>query len=191
MLLNELVEVMSIDGGKVDQTPVSVDIKAVIDEVLGNITAQISEKNIAMQVDLPENLPVIQINKDALQQILANLLENACLVTPADGEMRLFARVEQRENELSYIHISMTDQGGGIEKVDLPRVFLRRYKMENPLIHGIGDTGVSLSIVKSLVELNKGRVWVDTQAGVGSTFSVLLPVLEDQPNQVNPTVSTS
>jgi len=191
MLLNELVEVMSIDGGKVDQTPVSVDLKAVIDEVLGNITAQISEKNIAMQVDLPENLPVIQINKDALQQILANLLENACLVTPADGEMRLFARVEQRENELSYIHISMTDQGGGIEKVDLPRVFLRRYKMENPLIHGIGDTGVSLSIVKSLVELNKGRVWVDTQAGVGSTFSVLLPVLEDQPNQVNPTVSTS
>jgi two-component system phosphate regulon sensor histidine kinase PhoR len=175
----------------VDQTPVSVNLKAVIDEVVGNISAQISEKNIAMKFDLPENLPVIRVNKDALQQILANLLENACLVTPADGEIRLSARMEQSENEPSYIHISTVDQGGGIEKVDLPKVFMRRYKMENPLIHGIGDTGVGLSIVKSLVELYKGRVWVETEAGVGSTFSVLLPVLDDQLNQVNPTVSTS
>jgi signal transduction histidine kinase len=190
ILLNELVQVMSIDGGKVDQTPVSVDLKTVIDEVVGNITAQITEKNITMQLDLPEKLPTIRINKDALQQILANLLENAWLVTAADGEIKLLAKLEQKENTPSYILISVTDQGGGIENGDLPRVFQRRYKMENPLIHGIGDTGVGLSIVKSLVELYKGRVWVDTKEGVGSTFSVLLPLVEDQSSQINPTEST-
>jgi two-component system sensor histidine kinase VicK len=143
-----------------------------------------------MRVDLPEKLPTIRINKDALQQILSNLLENACLVTPVDGVIRLLAKVEQKENTHSYILISVTDQGGGIEKGDLPRVFLRRYKMENPLIQGIGDTGVGLSIVKSLVELYKGRVWVDTKEDVGSTFSVLLQLADDQPSQIDPIIST-
>ena len=152
ILLNELVQVMSIDGGIVDQTSVSVDLKTIIDESIGNISAQISEKNIAMKVDLPEILPTIRINKDALQQILANLLQNACLVTPLEGEIKLLAKVETKEDTQSHILISLTDQGGGIQKGDLSRVFLRRYKMENPTIQGIGDTGVGLSIVKSLVE---------------------------------------
>jgi two-component system phosphate regulon sensor histidine kinase PhoR len=85
--------------------------------------------------------------------------------------------------------ISVTDQGGGISKEDIPRIFNRRYKMENPLIQGIGDTGVGLSIVKSLVELHKGRVWVDSKEGIGSTFSVLIPLVEDQPETVKSTVS--
>jgi signal transduction histidine kinase len=191
ILLNELIQVMSIDDGKVDQTQVSVDLEPAIDEAVNNIIAQIREKNIAMRVDLPEKLPAIRANKDALQQILENLLQNACLVTPVDGEIRLFARVEQKENELKYMLISVVDQGGGIEPTDLPRVFSRRYKVENPLIHGVGDTGVGLSIVKSLVELHKGRVWVDTQDGVGSTLSILLPLAEDQSSQINPEISTS
>ncbi|OGN95273.1 MAG: hypothetical protein A2Z71_08760 [Chloroflexi bacterium RBG_13_50_21] len=191
ILLNELVQVMSIDGGMVDQTLMTVDLNTVIDEAIGNTTAQINEKNISLQVDKPDTLATIRINKDAFQQILANLLQNACLVTPMDGEISLSANLEQRENTLAFILISVTDQGGGIKQGDLPRVFLRRYKMENPLIQGIGDTGVGLSIVKSLVELYKGRVWVDTQDGVGSTFSVLLPLAEEQNSQRNPVVSTA
>jgi signal transduction histidine kinase len=84
------------------------------------------------------------------------------------------------------MHISVMDQGGGIDKSDISRVFMRRYKMENPHIRGIGDVGVGLSIVKSLVELNKGRVWVESSAGTGSTFSVLLPLAENQPGPQNP-----
>ncbi len=190
ILLNELVQVMSIDGGIVDQTPASVDLKTIVDEAIGNITAQINEKNIMMKVDVPDVLPTIRVNQDALQQILANLLQNACLVTPLEGEIKLAANVEQKEDTPAYILISITDQGGGIDKADLPRVFLRRYKMDNPLIQGIGDTGVGLSIVKSLVELYKGRVWVDTKQGVGSTFSVLLPLVEDQSIAQESAIST-
>lgn len=190
ILLNELVQVMSIDGGTVDQTAVSVDLKTVIDEALGNIAGQISEKNIDMRVELPDKPVAVRVNQDALVQILENLLQNACLVAPVDGWIRLLAIIEQEENAPGYIHISVTDQGGGIEKTDISRVFLRRYKMENPLIQGIGDTGVGLSIVKSLVELNKGRVWVDSKEGTGATFSFLLPLAEEQSHQVSQTAST-
>ncbi len=191
ILLNELVQVMSIDGGTVDLTAVSVDFKTAVDEALGNIAGQISEKNIDMRVELPDTPVALRVNKDALLQILENLLLNACLVTPTDGWIRFLAVIEQQEDVQSYIHISVTDQGGGIEKMDISRVFLRRYKMENPLIQGIGDTGVGLSIVKSLVELNKGRVWVDSKEGAGAIFSVLLPLAEEQIYPANPPDSTA
>lgn len=190
ILLNELVQVMSIDGGTVDQTAVSVDLKTVIDEALANIAGQISEKSIDMRVELPDKSVAVRVNQDALLQILENLLQNACMVAPMDGWIRLLAVIEQEENAPGYIHISVTDQGGGIDKTDISRVFLRRYKMDNPLIQGIGDTGVGLSIVKSLVELNKGRVWVDSKEGAGATFSVLLPLVEEQSNQINASIST-
>jgi signal transduction histidine kinase len=185
ILMDELVEVLAIDDGKLDQTLTNVDFETVIDDAVGSIINQISEKNITMRVDLPEKLPEIQANRDALLQILANLLQNACLVTPPDGEIRLFSRVETK-NEANYLLVAVSDQGGGISKVDIPRVFSRRYKVENPLIQGIGDSGVGLSIVNSLVELLRGRVWVDTQEGIGSTFSALLPLTEDHSIPVNP-----
>jgi signal transduction histidine kinase len=190
ILLNELVQIMSIDGGKVDQTQVSVDLKPVIDEAVATVAAQISEKNITLRVELPDNPPAVLVNKDALLQIIENLIENAYIITPTDGQIRLLARIEPQENLQRFMHISVSDQGGGVERTDISRVFLRRYKMENPHIKGIGDMGVGLSIVKSLVELNKGRVWVDSKEGIGSIFSVLLPLVEDDLSQDNPTNST-
>ncbi len=189
ILLNEMVQVMTIDGGTVDQTLVGVDLKAVVNEAVSEVAAQISEKNINLRVELPDDDSTVMVSKDALLQILENLIENACLVTPTDGQIRLLARVEPQENLRSFIHISVTDQGGGIEKADISRVFMRRYKMENPHIQGIGDIGVGLSIVKSLVELNKGRVWVESAPGAGSTFSVLLPLADNQDGGGNPSAA--
>ncbi len=186
MLLDELVEVVTIDGGKVDQTCESVELEPIIREAVMNIDAQLSEKNITFMLNMPENLPAIQGNKDAVLQILNNLLENACLVTPSEGMIQLDVSLEKKEAGQNFILLSVTDMGGGIDRGDISRVFLRRYKMENPLIKGVGDVGVGLSIVKSLVELLKGRVWVDSQAG-GSTFSVLLPIAEGITGQTNPT----
>ncbi|MGE5124077.1 MAG: sensor histidine kinase, partial [Acidobacteriaceae bacterium] len=176
MLMTELVQVLAIDEGTFDQTPTSVEVEWVIERAVSSLSAQLKEKSITVTLDIPEELPAIQANRDALEQIIINLLQNACLVTPEDGKIQLSARTEQKDGSPQYLLIAVEDQGGGIEQEDIPRVFARRYKMENPLIQGIGDTGVSLSIVKSLVELSRGRVWVDINEGVGSTFTVLLPL---------------
>ena len=77
-----------------------------------------------------------------------------------------------------YLMISVTDTGGGIAEKDRGRVFERFYRAERALVEGLGETGVGLSIVKSLVEAHGGRVWVESEMGEGSTFSFLLPISE-------------
>jgi signal transduction histidine kinase len=72
--------------------------------------------------------------------------------------------------------MQVTDTGDGIQLEDLPRVFARRYRAEMPLIHGLGDTGIGLSIAKALVDAHNGRIWVESTPGKGTTFSVLLPI---------------
>jgi two-component system phosphate regulon sensor histidine kinase PhoR len=89
----------------------------------------------------------------------------------------------QNEEGHQFVSIQVSDNGGGISSEDLPRVFARRYRAEHSLIQGVGDTGVGLSIAKALVEAQNGRIWVETEAGVGSTFSVLMPVLEKSPEE--------
>jgi signal transduction histidine kinase len=93
----------------------------------------------------------------------------------------LCAQVQTKENEPAFALIQVSDSGGGISGDDLPRIFSRLYSQDNLPIQGTGNTGTGLSIVKSLVEAHGGRMWVDSVMGKGSTFSVLLPVVVEQP----------
>jgi signal transduction histidine kinase len=91
--------------------------------------------------------------------------------------------VFHEEDGKDYLMVQVVDSGGGIPAEDLPRVFARRYRADNVLIQGLGDTGVGLSIAKTLVEAQSGRIWVETSLGVGSTFSALLPIESIQPEE--------
>jgi signal transduction histidine kinase len=175
-LLEELIQVTAMDPGQKDMNRGMVDLNAVIDEAVSGMIAQVSQKNIALRVDLPDELPPIQADLEALQQVLANLLHNATLATPVDGEISLHVRLEDKENGARYLLLQVTDQGGGISAQDLPRVYSRKYRTDNVQIQGIGETGVGLSIVKALVEAQGGRIWVEPEMERGSVFSVLLPI---------------
>jgi signal transduction histidine kinase len=76
----------------------------------------------------------------------------------------------------SYLFMSVTDTGGGIAPEDQRRLFQRLYRADNPTIKGVGDTGVGLSIAKALVETQGGRIWVESDPGIGSTFGFILPL---------------
>ena len=91
--------------------------------------------------------------------------------------------VQGPEDEMEFILIQVADSGGGISADDLPRVFTRLYRADNVLIQGVGDTGVGLSIAKKLTEAQHGRIWVESEQGVGSSFSVLLPIAGTTPDK--------
>lgn len=177
-LIDDLIQVTTLETGLNELKPESVDLNVIIDNAMSYTSSQVREKNISIHLDLPKNMALIQADREALQQIVIHLLQNAGSASPVEGSVDLRVQ-KQAEGEQEYVLIQVTDSGGGIPTEDLPRVFTRLYRADNVLIQGVGDTGVGLSIARTLTEAQKGRIWVETKPGVGSTFSVLLPLARD------------
>ncbi len=173
-----MIQVTTLETGLNVLKPEAVDLNVIIDNAMSYTSSQVREKNISLHLDLPKEVASIHADREALQQILIHLLQNAGSASPVEGTVHL--RVQTRAEEgKEFVLIQVTDTGGGIPAEDLPRVFTRLYRADNVLIQGVGDTGVGLSIARTLTEAQKGRIWVESQAGVGSTFSVLLPIAKN------------
>jgi signal transduction histidine kinase len=178
-LIDDLIQITTIESGLMSLKPEPIDLNLIIDNAMAYTGSQMREKNISLQLDLPKSMDAIYADREAVQQILIHLLQNAGAATPVEGTITLRVRTQQ-ENKQDFVLIQVTDTGGGIPSEDLPRVFSRLYRAENVLIQGIGDTGVGLSIARTLTEAQSGRIWVDTAMGQGSTFSVLLPLADSK-----------
>ncbi|EKS4551230.1 PAS domain-containing protein [Listeria monocytogenes] len=161
---------------RIEQNPVAenvelVDVDEVIEQSARTIFEMATEKNI--RVTIPEKTSasvMIETNRDKLQQIVINLLSNAINYTPVDGKVE----VKLIEQEAEVI-IEVTDNGIGIPAKDIDRVFERFYRVDKARSRHSGGTGLGLSIVKHLVENCGGRIEVESQEEVGSTFRVTLP----------------
>ncbi|HSL46269.1 MAG TPA: ATP-binding protein [Anaerolineales bacterium] len=177
-LIDDLIHITTLETGLHELKPEPVDLDLIIDNAMSYTSSQIREKNISMHLDLPKNVSPIYADREALQQILIHLLQNAGAASPLEGTVHLKVQTKSEDGK-EYVLIQVTDTGGGIPAEDLGRVFTRLYRADNVLIQGVGDTGVGLSIAKTLTEAQKGRIWVDSEPGNGSTFSVLLPIAKN------------
>ena len=177
-LIDDMIQVTTLESGLNELKPESVDLNMIIDNAMSYTSSQVREKNISMHLDLPKNVAPIYADREALQQILIHLLQNAGAASPLEGTIHLKVQTKAEDGK-EYILIQVSDTGGGIPTADLQRVFTRLYRADNVLIQGVGDTGVGLSIAKTLTEAQKGRIWVESEEGVGSTFSVLLPIAKN------------
>jgi signal transduction histidine kinase len=173
-LIDDLIQITTMESGLQSLKSEEVDLNLIIDNAMAYTSSQLREKNITLRIDLPEVMHPIQADREALQQILIHLLQNAGAASPVDGTISLRVRTRREEGQ-DYVVLQVTDSGGGIKSEDLPQVFARRYRAENSLIQGVGDTGVGLSIAKSLCEAQGGRIHVETEMGYGSTLSVIMP----------------
>jgi signal transduction histidine kinase len=184
-MLEDLVHVTALDTGSFALEPGPVDVTSAIEDAITNASIQFREKSLSVNLNLDDELPQIHGDRDAISQVIGQLLTNAYLVSPANSEIAVIADQRQMvlnrpDNDDEYmtdcLYISVEDRGGGISPEDEPRVFARKYKADNPLIQGLGDTGVGLSIARTLVEAHGGRLWLETQNGIGSTFCLALPL---------------
>lgn len=150
----------------------SLSFKDVLDDVLELIHESAEKKGITiLKKDFPDSL-VVKADRNYLEQILNNLLDNAIKYNREGGEILISATVKQ----LNEVEISIQDSGIGIPREDLPRVFERFYRVDKGRSKEVGGTGLGLSIVKHLVLAHGGRVWAESQLGEGSTFYFTLPV---------------
>ncbi len=185
-MLNDLVGVIAIDAGQIDIEAEPINIVEVIENTVIVARTQLEEKEITIEFDLAENLPLIDADREHVNQIVTNLLNNACKASPVGGKIGIQAMVksewgpkgeEKRPSE--YLIVSISDSGGGISPEDQHKVFDRFYHAERPLISGLGETSLGLAVAKVLVEANGGKIWVESRMGIGSIFSFALPIFDN------------
>ncbi len=179
-MVDDLVQATVVDNSLAVLSIQPVDLSAVVYAAISQTNPHLHEKKVGLQVELPPEIPPVGADREALRNILAQLLQNAGMATPSGKDVSLTARLEDSgEGKESYILMQISDQGGGISPEDLPRVFSPR--SAHLSIGGLGQPGIDLPNLKSTVEMMGGRVWVDTISGQGAAFSVLLPIYQAAP----------
>ncbi|RME43957.1 MAG: PAS domain-containing protein, partial [Caldilineae bacterium] len=183
-LLNDLIGIAAIDAGQLEINPVPLDMAEVIEDAILNAKTQLEEKEIQLFLDMPPQKAIVEADPTCIQQVMTNLLGNAAKSTPANGVIKVQAVITNGRSgtpltgdaEEQWLRVSITDSGGGIAEKDAEHVFDRFYKADRPLIQGLGETGVGLSIAKYLIEAHGGEIWFDTEMGKGTTFHFALPI---------------
>ena len=170
-LVNDLLELTSLQSGQADMKAEQVDIASVIREE-GSRYVQVAEGlGIEANVSLPDDLPKVVAQEDRMRQVVRNLLDNALKFTPENGRIDISAEANH-----DVVEVRVSDNGLGIPPESLPHIFERFYKVERSRRNE--GSGLGLAIVKNIVQAYGGEVHVESREGEGSTFSFTLSVAE-------------
>jgi signal transduction histidine kinase len=169
-MLKTLMDVSEAEAGAMRLNPESIQLKAVIQDVVDLYGIIAEEKNVALSLNAPPGL-VLQADRVRLSQVLANLVDNAVKYTPEGGRVEITAGESQGR-----IEIRVRDNGMGIPPEDLPRIWERLYRGDKSRAQK--GLGLGLCLVKAIVEAHQGVVEVDSQPGRGSEFKVTLPIVQ-------------
>jgi len=167
-LINALLELGKIEAG-LDQQREAVPLQNVVKNAVDNLRPLVKESQQELILEVPESLPPVFGNQVRLQQVVNNLVENANKYTPAGGMITIRAR-----SEGSQVILQVQDSGVGIPAADQPYIFDKLYRASNVPQDSPGS-GLGLSIVKSIVDHHKGRLWFESSPEKGTTFTVVLP----------------
>jgi len=167
-LMKDLLDVSRIEEGHMlSIEPAAQEVPALIRDACDSFRARSEDKLIALQCDVAGPLPKISADRDRVQQVLSNLIGNAFKFTPEGGTITVRAQAVD-----GFVQFSVGDTGPGIRAEDLPHIFERYWQAKRTAHLG---TGLGLPIAKGIVEAHGGRIWVETAAGVGSTFYFTIP----------------
>lgn len=166
-LIGDLVDVASIEAGKLALAPVPGDAAALIDEAVDTFQATASAKGISLQTEVAERPLPVELDHGRMLQVLANIISNAIKFTSEGGCIRV--RGERAGDEL---RISVSDTGSGIPGSMLEAIFERFWQVGKDDRRGVG---LGLYISRSIVEAHGGRIWAESRLGEGSTFCFTLP----------------
>lgn len=179
VLVNDLLDISRIEAGKAALTLQPLDIVELTHRALASLINRMQDENKSMQVGVKcsPDLPLVLGDMERVCQILDNLFENAYQYTDADGTIQVV--VKALENE---VQIEVADNGIGIPPELQARIFDRFYRGEHPYVLATYGTGLGLSMVKTLVEMHQGRIWVESTGvpGQGSQFLFTLPVYKTE-----------
>ena len=156
-----------MESGKMELKREKIEVGPLIDEIVANNGEEISKKQLVIKKAIPEDIGLLWADKDKVTEVIINILSNAIKYTPSGGNIAI--KLSGTDNEIRF---EISDTGPGLAKEDINKLF---NKFERIFAEKQEGTGLGLSIAKDIVELHKGKIWVESEIGKGSQLIFTLP----------------
>ena len=175
-MISDLLALSRIDNKSTQLDVEMTNFTAFMTYILNQIKSQESNTGKTYEIirDYPVNSIWVEIDTDKMTQVVDNILNNAIKYSPDGGEITVSMKTTD-----SQLIVSISDQGLGIPKKDLPLIFDRFYRVDKARSRAQGGTGLGLSIAKEIIKQHKGFIWAKSEYGKGSTFTIVLPYDKD------------
>jgi two-component system sensor histidine kinase BarA len=181
-LINDLLDLAKIEAGKMELHIQNVDLKIVTSDLMDFVKTVADKARLRLGLELAEDLPPLRSDPGKIKQILYNLLSNAIKFTPENGLVMLSATRDGPHN----VRLEISDTGPGIEKEHLDTIFEKFRQIDQSRTREHSGTGLGLTISRELATMLGGSIAVRSQVGVGSTFTVVLPIKAPRAADVEP-----
>jgi len=168
-LIGDMLDLDRMESGRMSMRTADVDINDVLMEAISR--AAPAAVSVEFKSDLDPRLPIVSGDRDRLIQVVSNLVSNAVKYSPEGGTVTLSSRVEGQ-----FALVSVTDTGIGIPQEEIGHVFERFRRVHSGAAQSIPGTGLGLTIVKQIVEMHGGKIWVESAVGHGSSFHFTIPL---------------
>jgi signal transduction histidine kinase len=171
-LINDILDLAKVESGKIELVFSNFSLREILEHSLNLIKEKALKHNIELSLDITEEVGYIRADERKFKQIVFNLLSNAVKFTPDGGKAGIQAKMINSE-----VEVAVWDTGIGISREDQAKLFKDFAQLETGLTKKYEGTGLGLSLTKKLVELHKGKIWVESEGrGKGSTFKFTLPI---------------
>jgi len=174
-MINELLDFSEMEaGGRLGLRRRPMLLTALVEEIAEEVRPQIQEKGLTFQVETPAELPLVEADPRRLRWAVINLVRNAWQYTPTGGSVTL--RLSEHDGQ---VVLDVVDTGIGISPEDQKHLFSRFYRVTNVTADDVRGLGLGLYVTRAIVEAHGGSIQIVSKKGFGSTFSVILPALQD------------
>ncbi len=181
-LVSDLNDLSKIEAGRLRLEFAPIHLSEVLQEVERSTRRQIEDKHQTFTINLPADLPPVWADRTRLVQILVNLVSNAHKYTEAGGKINVGALRSKNEwdenGPAEVVHVWVQDTGLGIAPEDQPKIFQKFFRSEDPKAREVPGSGLGLNITRSLVEMQGGQIWFESEYRRGTTFHFTIPVAE-------------
>jgi len=181
-LVSDLNDNAKIEAGRLRLDYKPVNVKEIVDEAMRSTKRQVDDKRQAVELELPSQLPAVWADRLRVGQVLTNLISNAHKYTPESGRIVVGAEATNNqwdpEGAKRVVHIWVKDNGIGISFEDQAKIFQKFFRSDDSKAREAPGTGLGLNITKSLVEMQGGRIWFDSEYRKGTTFHFTVPISE-------------